>query len=108
MLLQCSLTQLPDEQTRTATSLFMCVMGYMGDRQYSYPPMLAQEILRAGVDIPELRDEVYVHVHVQVLIQLIQNQLNSNPLKPVAAQRTGLAEHHVAILRSIGWPAHIF
>src|SRR5690606_27810284 len=42
-LIPTSLTQLPDEQARTATALFMCVLGYMGDRQYSYPPMLAQE-----------------------------------------------------------------
>jgi len=68
-LIPTSLTQLPDEMVRIATALFLCIMGYMGDRQYWYPPMLAQEILRAGVEHIELRDELYV----QVLKQLTNN-----------------------------------
>jgi hypothetical protein len=42
----------------------------MGDRHYSYPPMLAQEILRVGVATPELRDELYCQ---------LMKQLSSNP-----------------------------
>jgi hypothetical protein len=35
-----------------ATRVFKNILGYMGDRQYSYPILLAQEVTRCGLECP--------------------------------------------------------
>ena len=35
-----------------ATRIFKNILGYMGDRQYSYPILLAQEVTRCGLECP--------------------------------------------------------
>lgn len=68
--LHTSLTRLDDaEHKRLATRVFKNIMGYMGDRQYSYPTMLAHEVTKMGIDEPGLRDEIYC----QLVKQLIDN-----------------------------------
>ena len=41
----------------------------MGDRQYSYPVILAHELITAGIENVELRDELYC----QMMKQLSKN-----------------------------------
>ncbi|CAK9109242.1 High molecular weight form of myosin-1 (High molecular weight form of myosin I) (HMWMI) [Durusdinium trenchii] len=66
-----SLTKLPSAPASSlAIKLFRALLGYMGDRPYSYPASLAQEILQVGLSVVEVRDEV--------LLQLVK-QLNDNP-----------------------------
>ena len=65
-----SLTRLPDAETkRLATRYFKNVLGYMGDRAYSYPLVLGHEVIEAGIANPELRDEIYC----QIIKQMIDN-----------------------------------
>lgn len=52
-----------------ATRIFKNILGYMGDRQYSYPILLAQEVTRCGLECPSVRDEIYC----QLVKQLIDN-----------------------------------
>jgi myosin heavy subunit len=52
-----------------ATRVFKNILGYMGDRQYSYPILLAQEVTRCGLECPSVRDEIYC----QIVKQLIDN-----------------------------------
>ena len=54
------------EHTRAAVNMFQCVLGYMGDRQYSYAPMLAQEVLRMGLEMTPLRDELFCQLLKQI------------------------------------------
>ena len=37
---------------RHSTRVFKNILGYMGDRQYSYPILLAQEVTRCGLECP--------------------------------------------------------
>mmetsp|Transcript_27438 Transcript_27438/g.32442 ORF Transcript_27438/g.32442 Transcript_27438/m.32442 type:complete len:2067 (+) Transcript_27438:95-6295(+) len=50
--------------------LWQCIQGYMGDVIFSYPAMLAQEILRVALEHPALKDEIYC---------LLLKQLTENP-----------------------------
>jgi len=52
-----------------ATRIFKNILGYMGDRQYSYPILLAQEVTRCGLECASVRDEIYC----QLVKQLIDN-----------------------------------
>ena len=57
------------EIKRLATRYFKNILGYMGDRQYSYPVILAHELITAGIENVELRDELYC----QMMKQLSKN-----------------------------------
>jgi hypothetical protein len=52
-----------------ASKLFRNVMGWMGDRHYSYPITLLQELCTKAVNVPALRDELFA----QVIKQLTHN-----------------------------------
>eukprot|EP00968_Pinguiococcus_pyrenoidosus_P001894 scaffold94_cov254-Pinguiococcus_pyrenoidosus.AAC.8 len=64
-----SLTELDKEKNRLALQINKSILGYMGEKQMSFPAMLAQNILQKGLDDAELRDEIYL----QVLKQLVDN-----------------------------------
>lgn len=65
-----SLSRLPSTPaTSLAVKVFRALLGYMGDREYSYPASLAQEILQVGLAVTELRDEILL----QILKQLTDN-----------------------------------
>ena len=65
-----SLTNMDDlECKRLATRYFKNILGYMGDRQYSYPVLLGHEVIQAGIEHVGLRDEIYC----QMTKQLIKN-----------------------------------
>ena len=50
--------------------LWQCVQGFLGDIVFSYPAMLAQEIIKTALEYPALKDEIYC---------LCIKQLNKNP-----------------------------
>jgi hypothetical protein len=56
-------------KVKAALTLFKNVQGFMGDRNVMYPTMVAQEILRQGLQDRQIGDEVYV----QLMKQLTQN-----------------------------------
>ena len=62
------------EMKRLATRFFKNILGYMGDRHYSYPVILAHELVTAGIEHVELRDELYC----QIMKQLINNPSESS------------------------------
>ena len=72
-----SLTSLPTDKNKLAMGIFKALLGYMGDKQMQYPATLAQDVLKQGVEIPELRDEIYI----QMMKQLTQNQVAASILK---------------------------
>jgi len=51
-----------------ASKLFKNVMGWMGDRHYSYPVTLLHEIFTKLISVPSLRDEVYAQVIKQLTL----------------------------------------
>ena len=61
-----SLTCLPAAYDSLAVRLFKNVMGFMGDRIYSYPVECLEEVLRICVGIPELQDECFLQLMKQV------------------------------------------
>ncbi|CAN0359677.1 unnamed protein product [Ectocarpus sp. 6 AP-2014] len=65
-----SLTEIPKEFVKDAVTVRKSLLGYMGDKQMSFPETLAQNILMKGLDKPKVRDEVYLQ---------IMKQLTSNP-----------------------------
>merc|ERR1711871_1333572 len=70
-----SLTRLESPSLRKlATRIFKNILGYMGDRQYSYPILLAQEVTRCGLENHGIRDEIYC----QIVKQLIDNPQRSS------------------------------
>ncbi|KAK3261511.1 hypothetical protein CYMTET_29594 [Cymbomonas tetramitiformis] len=53
-----------------ARQIFKSIMGYMGDGQvYPYPVTLAFHVMKSGVDMPHLADEIYL----QLMKQLTDN-----------------------------------
>jgi hypothetical protein len=82
-----SLSRLPSPAAVSlAVKIFRAILGFMGDRPYSYPTSLAHEVLNVGLACAELRDEV--------LLQLIK-QLSDNPSE--ASRRRGWALLRVAL-----------
>mmetsp|Transcript_31673 Transcript_31673/g.50588 ORF Transcript_31673/g.50588 Transcript_31673/m.50588 type:complete len:429 (-) Transcript_31673:34-1320(-) len=81
-MLSHSTTPIPSSLTRMdstpagslAVKIFRALLGYMGDRQYSYPVTLAHEILQVGLAVPELRDEIFL----QMMKQLTDNPVQSS------------------------------
>ncbi|KAA0155260.1 hypothetical protein FNF27_01564 [Cafeteria roenbergensis] len=68
-----SLLELPNKPlNKMATRLHKNILGYCGDKQMSFPAMLAQDILQKGLDEAELRDEIYL---------LVLKQLTGNTVK---------------------------
>ena len=67
-----SMMHLPSGLSKEATRLHKCILGYCGDKTIQYPEMLAQNILKKGVDQSELVDEIYI---------LILKQMTDNPKK---------------------------
>lgn len=51
---------------KTCKAVYQCVRGYMGDDIYSYPAMLAQELLRVALEHNEMKDEIYLTVIKQI------------------------------------------
>lgn len=49
---------LPKELVKDAVTVRKSLLGYMGDKQMSFPETLAQNILMKGLDKPKIRDEV--------------------------------------------------
>ncbi|CAN0459526.1 unnamed protein product, partial [Discosporangium mesarthrocarpum] len=47
---------------RDAVTVRKSLLGYMGDKQMSFPETLAQNILMKGLDKPKIRDEIYLQV----------------------------------------------
>ena len=69
-----SLTQIPEEDKVTqklAKEMFKNILGYMGDKKYDNPNLLASEILKNCLDHPnkDLRSEVFC----QIIKQLTAN-----------------------------------
>lgn len=64
-----TLTNTDKADTTRGTKLFKNVLGWMGDRQLSYPVMLLQDIVKKAITYPALRDEVYC----QIIKQLTEN-----------------------------------
>lgn len=64
--LRRSLTVLPPTLEATALQLFRCVLGFAGERRYSYPAALAQQLVAACAAGPQaVRDEVYCQLMKQ-------------------------------------------
>lgn len=57
-----SLMEMPKDLVKDAVTVRKSLLGYMGDKQMSFPETLAQNILMKGLDKPKIRDEVYLQV----------------------------------------------
>jgi MyTH4 domain len=64
-----SLVELSKDLVKDAIAIRKSLLGYMGDKQMSFPETLAQNVLMKGLDKPKLRDEAYL----QVMKQLTEN-----------------------------------
>jgi myosin heavy subunit len=65
-----SLTQIPEEDKLTqklAKELFKNILGYMGDKKYDNPNLLAHEILTACLANKDLRTEVFCQLIKQLV-----------------------------------------
>lgn len=49
---------MPKDLVKDAVTVRKSLLGYMGDKQMSFPETLAQNILMKGLDKPKIRDEV--------------------------------------------------
>lgn len=65
-----SLMDLPKDMSKVAIQIHKDLLGYMGDKHMPFPAMLAQDVLRKGYEIPNIRDEIF--------LQIIK-QLSTNP-----------------------------
>ncbi|GMH53857.1 hypothetical protein TrRE_jg1604 [Triparma retinervis] len=69
-LIPKSLLDLSKDNSKLANNINRCLLGYMGDKQMSFPATLAHDILTKGLESPLLRDEVYMQ---------LMKQLSHNP-----------------------------
>lgn len=58
-----SLMEMQKDLVKDAVTVRKSLLGYMGDKQMSFPETLAQNILMKGLDKPKIRDEVYLQVN---------------------------------------------
>ncbi|GMI17925.1 hypothetical protein TrLO_g10564 [Triparma laevis f. longispina] len=68
-LIPKSLLELSRDNSKQAVNIHRCLLGYMGEKQMSFPATLAHDILTKGLEGPLLRDEIYM----QLLKQLSHN-----------------------------------
>jgi myosin heavy subunit len=61
-----SLTRLDDRENIVSIRMFKHVMGFMGDRHYTYPMTLAAEALQTAYFHPVLRDELFLQIIKQI------------------------------------------
>lgn len=64
-----SICDLNKELSKVAIQIHKDLLGYMGDKQMPFPPMLAQDVLQKGFSVAGLRDEIYI----QIIKQLTNN-----------------------------------
>ena len=69
-LVSKSLLELDPPMQKLALQVHKALLGYMGDKQMSFPATLAQDILQKGLENIPLRNEIYCQV---------MKQLSSNP-----------------------------
>lgn len=62
-----SLMEMPKDLVKDAVTVRKSLLGYMGDKQMSFPETLAQNILMKGLDKPKIRDEVYLQVRHNIV-----------------------------------------
>lgn len=67
--IHASLTEMDTKKNKIACRIFKNLMGFMGDRTYESPMLLAEEVLRTGLQEVWLRDEIYL----QILKQIAKN-----------------------------------
>ena len=70
------LTELEPSYHKAAIQIHKSLLGYMGDKQMSYPATLAQDIVQKGYDTPQLRDEIYVQILKQLTFNLKAESIN--------------------------------
>eukprot|EP00735_Rhodelphis_limneticus_P008926 TRINITY_DN2392_c0_g2::TRINITY_DN2392_c0_g2_i1::g.20869::m.20869 TRINITY_DN2392_c0_g2::TRINITY_DN2392_c0_g2_i1::g.20869 ORF type:complete len:1862 (+),score=613.81,sp/P47808/MYSH_ACACA/32.75/0.0,Myosin_head/PF00063.16/5.8e-227,MyTH4/PF00784.12/1e+04,MyTH4/PF00784.12/7.5e-16,Myosin_N/PF02736.14/1.7e-06,FERM_M/PF00373.13/4.6e+03,FERM_M/PF00373.13/4.5e-06,IQ/PF00612.22/0.16,Imm5/PF14423.1/0.24 TRINITY_DN2392_c0_g2_i1:87-5588(+) len=72
-----SLTKLDSELTKEAIVVFKNILGYAGDKTSSYPETLAEDVLKKGVQKPELRTEIFA----QLVKQTCHNESDASCLR---------------------------
>eukprot|EP00954_Amorphochlora_amoebiformis_P003559 275486-Amorphochlora_amoeboformis.AAC.1 len=77
--IHASLTEMDKPHDKEARTLFKTIQGFMGDRRYDFPELLAGEILKKCLEPHNrpLRDEIYM----QLIKQLTQNPNQESLLK---------------------------
>ena len=65
-LIPKSLLDLSRDNSKVANNINRCLLGYMGDKQMSFPATLAHDILTKGLESPLLRDEIYMQMMKQL------------------------------------------
>lgn len=77
-----SLTKLHGSDQKKALNMFKNILGYSGDRHYSYPTMLAQDILLHGLHSESLADEIYCQLIKQLSFRIPNlTEIPRGPLK---------------------------
>jgi len=67
--IHAALTEVPSKDNKVAKLTFKNIMGYMGDREYNSPAILAKELVDMALEHPNVRDEIYC----QIIKQLRRN-----------------------------------